>query len=84
MLTDVVNRMLKFDQMMDGKFLRSSSDDDKWLVCGKFGSAVLTGAYKAHLIGADSFSDEVDHIDVVMYMWANELHLDEQYRSCHY
>jgi hypothetical protein len=39
-------------------------------LCGNFGSAVLTGAYKARLIGADAFSDEVDHVRVTMFMWA--------------
>jgi hypothetical protein len=52
-LTDCVNQMFKFHQMLDEQFLRyrqvlgPSSDDDNWLLCGKFGSAVLTGAYKA-------------------------------------
>jgi hypothetical protein len=75
MLTDLVNKMFKFHQMLDGQFLRyrevlgPSSDDDNWLLCGNFGSAVLTGAYKARLIGADAFFDEVDHVRVAMFMW---------------
>jgi hypothetical protein len=72
MLTDSVNHMFKFHQMLDSQFLRyheilgPSSDDDNGLLCGNFGSAVLTGAYKARLIGADAFSDEVDHVCVAM------------------
>jgi hypothetical protein len=75
MLTESVNQMCKFHQMLDGQFLRyrevlgPSSDHDNWLLCGNFGSAVLTGAYKARLIGADAFSDEVDHVRVAMFMW---------------
>jgi hypothetical protein len=75
-MTDSVNQMFKFHQMLDGQFLRyrevlgPSSDDDNWLLCGHFGSAVLTGAYKARLIGADAFFDEVDHVRVAMFMWA--------------
>jgi hypothetical protein len=74
MLTDSVNQMFKFHHMLDGQFLREhdvlepSSDDDNWLLCGNFGSAVLTGTYKARLIGADA-SDEVDHVRVAMFMW---------------
>jgi hypothetical protein len=70
MLTDSVNQMFKFHQMLDGQFLRYhevlgvSSDDYNQLLCGNFGSVVLMGAYKAHLIGADAFSDEVDHVCV--------------------
>jgi hypothetical protein len=76
MLKESVNQVFKFHQMLDGQFLRyrevlgPSSDDDKWLLCGNFGSAVLTGAYKARLIGADAFSDEVDHMRVAMFLWA--------------
>jgi hypothetical protein len=76
MITDSVNQMFKFHQMLDGQFLRYRevlgpySDDDSWLLCGNFGPAVLTGAYKAPLIGADAFSDEVDHVRVAMFMWA--------------
>jgi hypothetical protein len=73
MLTESVNQMCKIHQMLDGKFLRyrgPSSNDDNWLLCGNFGSTVLTGAYKAHLIGADVFSDEVDHVRVDMFLWA--------------
>jgi hypothetical protein len=74
MLTDSVNQMFKFHQMLDGQFMRyhkvlgASSDSDKWLLCGNFGSTVLTGAYKARLIGNDTFSDEVDHVCVAMFM----------------
>jgi hypothetical protein len=70
MLTESVNQMCKFHQMVDGQFLRyrgvlgTSSDDDNWLLCGYFGSAVLTGAYKACLIGLDAFLDKVDHVFV--------------------
>jgi hypothetical protein len=52
MLTDSVNQMFTFHQMLDGKFLRyrevlgASSDNDNWLLCRNFVSAVLTGAYK--------------------------------------
>jgi hypothetical protein len=62
--------------MLDGQFSRyrevlgPSSDDDNWLLCGKFGFVFLTGAYKAHLIGADAFSDKVDHVCVAMFLWA--------------
>jgi hypothetical protein len=76
MLTESVNQIRKFDQMLDGQFLRyhevlcPSSDDDNWLLCGNFGSAVLTGAYKARLIGSDAFSDEVVHVCVSMFLWA--------------
>jgi hypothetical protein len=76
MLTDSVNQMFKFHQMLDGQFLRCrevlgpSSDDDNWLLCGNFGSAILTRAYKARLIGADAFSNEVDHVSVAMFMLA--------------
>jgi hypothetical protein len=76
MVTESVNQMFKFHHMLDGKFLRyreflgPSSDDDNWLLCGNCGSAVLTGAYKARLIGADAFSDEVDHVRVAMFLWA--------------
>jgi hypothetical protein len=75
MLTESVNQMCKFHQMLDGQFLRyrkvlgPSSDDDNWLLCRNFGSAVLTGGYKARLIGADAFSDEVDHVRVDMFLW---------------
>jgi hypothetical protein len=75
MLTESVSQMSKFHQMLDGQFVRyrkglgPSSDDDSWLLCRNFWSAVLTGAYKAHLIGADAFSDEVDHVRVAMFMW---------------
>jgi hypothetical protein len=61
MLTDWVNQFSKFHQMLDGQFLRyseflgSSLDDDNWLLCANFGWAVLTGAYKARLIGADAY-----------------------------
>jgi hypothetical protein len=73
MLMESVNQMRKFQQMLDGQLLRyrkvlgPSSDDDNWLLCGNFGSAVLTGAYMARLIGADEFSDEVDHVRVAMF-----------------
>jgi hypothetical protein len=76
MLTDSVNQIFKLHQMLDGQFLRyrqvlgPSSDDDNWLLCGNFSSAVLTRAYKARLIEADAFSDEVDHVRVTMFMWA--------------
>jgi hypothetical protein len=77
MLTESVNQMFKFHQMLDGQFLRyreilgPSSDDDTWLLCINFGSAVLTGDYKARLIGADAFSDEVDHVRVAMlFLWS--------------
>jgi hypothetical protein len=76
MLTESVNQMCNFHQMLDGKFLSyrevlgPSSDDDNWPLCGNFGSAVLTGAHKARLIGADAFSDEVDHVRVAMFLWA--------------
>jgi hypothetical protein len=30
----------------------------------------LPGAYKARLIGADAFSDEVNHVRVAMFLWA--------------
>jgi hypothetical protein len=75
-LTDSVNHMFKFHQMLDGQFLRyrevlaPSSDDDNWLLCGNFGSTVLNGAYKARLIGADAFYDEVDHVRGTMFLWA--------------
>jgi hypothetical protein len=75
-LTESVNQMRKFHQIMDGQFLRyrevlgRSSDDDNWILCGNFGSALLTGAYKARLIGADAFSDEVDHVRVALFLWA--------------
>jgi hypothetical protein len=68
MLTESVSQMCKFHEILDGQLLRysevlgPSSDDDNWILCGNFGSAVLTGAYKARLIGADKFSDEVDHV----------------------
>jgi hypothetical protein len=68
--------MFKFHQMLDGQFLRyredlgPSSGDDNWLLCENFGSAVLTGAYKARLIVADAFSDEVDHMRLAMFLWA--------------
>jgi hypothetical protein len=61
---------------LDGQFLRysevlgPSSDDDNWLLCGTFGSPVLTGACNARLIGADAFLDEVDHVYVDMFLWA--------------
>jgi hypothetical protein len=76
MLTESVNQMRKFHQILDGQFLRyrkvsgPSSDDDNWLLCGIFGSTVLTGAYEARLIGADAFSDKVDHMCVAMFLWA--------------
>jgi hypothetical protein len=50
--------------------LGASSDDDNLLLCGNFGSTVLSGAYNARLIGAYAFSDEVDHVCVIMFMWA--------------
>jgi hypothetical protein len=62
--------------MLDRQILRyrealgASSDDDNWFLCGNFGTAVLTGAYNARLIGADDFSDEVGHVRIVMFMWA--------------
>jgi hypothetical protein len=68
--------MFKFHQMLDGQFLRyrevfgPSSDDDSWLLCGNLGSAVLTRAYKARLIGADAFSDEFYHVRVDMFLWS--------------
>jgi hypothetical protein len=76
MLTDSVNQMFKFHKMLDSQLLcyrevlGPSSDYDNWLLCGNFGSAVLTGAYNARLIGADAFSDEVEHVRVAMFMWA--------------
>jgi hypothetical protein len=76
MLTDSVNQMFKFHQMLDGQFLRyrevlgPSSDDENWLLCGSVGLEVLVGDYKARMIGADAFSDEVDHFRVAMFMWA--------------
>jgi hypothetical protein len=69
MLTESVNQLFKFHEMLDGQFC-PSSDDDNWLLCGNVGSAVLTGAYKACLIGADAFSDEFDHVRVAMFLWA--------------
>jgi hypothetical protein len=76
MPTDSVNKMFKFYQILDGQFLRyrrvlgASGGDYNWLLCGNFVSAVLTGAYKAHLIGDVAFSDELDHVRVEMFMWA--------------
>jgi hypothetical protein len=46
MLTDSVYHMFKFHQMLYGQLLRyrevlgASLDDDNWLLCGNFGSAV--------------------------------------------
>jgi hypothetical protein len=76
MLTESVNQMFKFHQMLDGQLLRyrevlgPSSDDDNWILCGNCGSAVLTGAYKARLIGENTFLDEFDHVRVVMILGA--------------
>jgi hypothetical protein len=76
MVTESVNQMCEFHQMLDGQFLRyrevlgPSSDDDNWLLCGNFGSTVLKEAYKARLIGADALSGEVDHVRVAMFLWS--------------
>jgi hypothetical protein len=76
MLTESVNQMCKFHQILDGQLLRyrevlgPPSDDDNWLLCGNCGSTVLTGAHKASLIGADALSDEVYHVRVSMFLWA--------------
>jgi hypothetical protein len=50
--------------------LGPSSDNENWPLCGNFGCAVLTGSYKARLIGVDAFSDEVDHVRVAMFLWS--------------
>jgi hypothetical protein len=39
-----------------------------WYILGDL--VLLCGVYKARLIGADAFSDEVDHVRVAMFMWA--------------
>jgi hypothetical protein len=76
MLTDSMDQMFKFRQMLDRQLLRyrkvlgPSSDDDNWLLCGYFGSVVLTGDYEARLIGEDAFYEEVDHVRVDMFLWA--------------
>jgi hypothetical protein len=45
-------------------------DDDNLLLCGNFGSTVFAGDYKARVIGVDAFSDVVDHVRVMICMWA--------------
>jgi hypothetical protein len=75
LLTDYVQQMLKLHRMMDDQFLwhrtvlGSGCGEGNWILSGQFVEAVISGTWRATLIGADEFS-ETGHTRCALYLWA--------------